>query len=318
MSKSNLKGFKVSVVMSVYNDQTFIYKAIESILSQTFSMFEFIIVDDGSTDNTLSLVERFYDDRIRLFKREHKGLATALNYGISKSVGKYIIRMDADDISLSDRIEKQVGFMEDNPDISMVGGSAKVIDSNGNIIGERRAITGVNNIKELAQYACPTIHPTLCFRKSIIEKIDGYREGFLYSQDYDLVLRMLDFNYKIDNIPKILIKYRTNKKHKSLKLYQHLKFVRLAQHFHNQRKKFNNIDNYKRNINSVGTNPSYLQMLLVDTHYKSSLLKSGSNIWLLMYYFVSLFNKDLFCVTINDYLYHKKIKKINTGSFKNT
>jgi glycosyltransferase involved in cell wall biosynthesis len=305
-----MSKYKVSVVMSVYNDTEYLQSSIQSILSQTFNDLEFIIVDDGSTDDTLAIVKRFNDPRIRLLEQSHKGLPAALNYGISKSSGELIIRMDADDISFPDRIENQVKFMDDNPNLSMIGGGAEIIDSNGKSIGIRNPVLGEENIIELSHYACPTIHPTLCFRRSVIEKIGRYRENFLYAQDYDLVLRMLDFKFRVENIPDILIKYRTNKKHSSVKLYKHLKFVRFAQKLHNQRIQSNNVDSYLTNSQFLDFNPNFIQRFIIKTYYKSSLVKSTNRLWVLVYYFISVFSIDLIIVTTNDYIYHHKLKKI--------
>ena len=300
---------KVSVVMSVYNDCKYLRESIESILAQTFSNFEFIIVDDGSTDDTLSLIRKFNDDRICLLKQDHKGLPAALNYGISKANGDLVVRMDADDISFPDRIEKQVAFMDSNPIVDMVGGSAEIINNIGETIGRRSSIIGEENIVKLAPYANPTIHPTLCFKRNVINKIGGYREAFLYAQDYDLVLRMIDLKYRIDNMPDTLIKYRTNKKHSSNKLFKHLKCVRFAQKLHKQRIKLNNKDKYLIDSCSLSLTPNLMQKFIIATYYKASLMKSTNRAWVLIYYFISIFSRDLTVVTVNDYIYHKLLSR---------
>jgi len=114
---------KVSIVMSVYNAQKYLDEAIESILNQTYSNFEFIIINDGSTDKSLEIIENYAkkDSRIIVINRENKGLIYSLNEGIRKANGKYIARMDADDISLPQRLEKQVEFMEKNKNIGICG-----------------------------------------------------------------------------------------------------------------------------------------------------------------------------------------------------
>ena len=114
----------ISVVMSVYNSEKYIIEAIESVLSQTFNDFEFIIVNDGSTDNSLSLIKSINDPRIKIIDQENKGLSKALNIGINIAKGKYIARLDADDIALPTRFEKQYKFLENNPECVALGTEA--------------------------------------------------------------------------------------------------------------------------------------------------------------------------------------------------
>ena len=113
---------KLSVIMPAYNAEKYIGEAIESILNQTFTDFEFIIIDDGSSDHTADIIKGFHDERIRFIQNEkNSGVANTLNKGLELSQGEYIARMDADDISLPARFEKQVAFMEANPDVAVVG-----------------------------------------------------------------------------------------------------------------------------------------------------------------------------------------------------
>ncbi len=121
---------KLSVIMPVYNGQDFVSKAIESILGQTFSDFEFIIINDGSTDRTLKILESYQkkDKRIVLLNQENKGIAKSLNRGIAKAKGDYIARQDADDISFPDRLRNQVEFLDNNKDVGFLGCSCEMID----------------------------------------------------------------------------------------------------------------------------------------------------------------------------------------------
>ena len=133
----------VSVIMSVYNGEKYLVQAIDSILNQTYQNFEFIIIDDCSTDNSSHILQEYAkkDSRIKIIKKEKnigiKGFIENLNLGISIAEGKYIARMDADDISLPERFQKQVTFLENNPEIFMVGAQIDFINEKNEIIGEK-------------------------------------------------------------------------------------------------------------------------------------------------------------------------------------
>src|SRR5690606_5635129 len=118
----------VTVLMPAFNPGKYLPEAIESILSQTYSDFEFLIINDGSTDDTLEVIKSYKDSRIRLISRENKGLINTLNEGIDAASGQLIARMDADDICLSTRLEKQVKFFDEHPDHVLVGAEANVVD----------------------------------------------------------------------------------------------------------------------------------------------------------------------------------------------
>ncbi len=123
----------VSVVMSVYNGERFLREAIESILSQTFRDFEFIIVNDGSTDGTAGILNSYAlsDSRVRVFEQENMGQCASDNRGCSLARGKYIARMDSDDVSMRDRLERQIAFLENHEKVGLLGGAVEIIDDRG-------------------------------------------------------------------------------------------------------------------------------------------------------------------------------------------
>ena len=305
---------KVSVVMTVYNDSKYIKRSVHSIVSQTYKDFEFIIVDDGSTDDSMSIVESFNDKRIHIYKVPRMGRPSALNFGVVKSKGELVVIMDADDISLPSRIEKQVKYMDNNPHVDFVGGSAKIIDQSDRVIGLKSAVVGEANVAKLAPYGSPIIHPTSCYRRLVFNKIGGYREEFLYAQDYDLVLRVLDSRYVVNNMPDILIKYRINIEHVKdpIKLYRHLKLTIYARKFHKQRVELNNKDGYSNELLSALPRLGLIQKLVLTIQYKASVLKLTNKIWVIVYYLVSIFNKNLATVVFHDYIYHKILKNIKS------
>lgn len=199
---------KVSVVMSVYNGERYIKESIESVLNQSEKDFEFIIIDDGSTDKSLEIIKEYEerDDRIKLISRENKGLIYSLNEGIELSNSEYIARMDCDDISNPERLEEQLKYMKEN-NLAICGSFAESIDKDGNEIGDMVYPTGLNNIRRFAILHNPFIHPSVMFKKSIIQKVGSYKSFFKYIEDYELWTRII-FKHSVDNIPKQLLRYR--------------------------------------------------------------------------------------------------------------
>ncbi len=182
--------------MSVYNGEEFIRTAIESILNQTLKDFEFIIIDDGCTDKSPDIIESFKDSRIRLFRQTNQGLSTALNNGIAQARAEYIARMDADDISVNQRLELEYNFLKMNPIVGLVGTWISIIDSNGDVITEKDEPTSPEEIKRrMMTYNCFN-HGSVMFRKSIFDQAHGYSTMYPEStpvEDYALWLRMLKF-----------------------------------------------------------------------------------------------------------------------------
>lgn len=209
----NKKDPLVSVVMPAYNAEKYISEAIESILNQTFRDFEFIIVDDGSADKTWEIIQEYAkkDKRIIPVKNEENlKICKTLNKGIDLSRGKYIARMDADDWSFETRIEKQVFFMEDNPNVVVCGGYIEVCNENLSPMYTRKyPLTDKSIRKKLFIYS-PFAHPSVMFRTFPIK-----REEYIYdynlhdAEDYDLYFR-LGKRGKFANLKDVLIKYRVS------------------------------------------------------------------------------------------------------------
>lgn len=180
----------ISVVMSVYNAGEYLAAAIESILQQTYNDFEFIVVDDGSTDNSYSEIKSFSDKRLKVFKQQNQGLQSALNFAISQSSSKYIARMDQDDISAPKRLEKQVGLLEKNSRIAFLGTSFSMIDENGKLIGHSYHLDRPEDVKLEIFTRNPFGHGTMMIRRSALLGIRGYDEQ-QEVEDYDLWYRLL-------------------------------------------------------------------------------------------------------------------------------
>ncbi|RKY31599.1 MAG: hypothetical protein DRP67_02325 [Candidatus Omnitrophota bacterium] len=199
-----MKKPKVSVIMAVYNGEKYLKECIDSILNQTFSDFEFIIINDGSTDKTEEILQDFKDERIRIVNnKENLGLTKSLNIGLSISKGKYIARIDVDDIALPQRLEKQVKFLDENQDVGLVGTWFYVIDEEGKIIGKEKYPINDAEIRKVLLKGNPFFSSSVMFRKECIEKAGKFREEFIRAQDYDLWLRISE-KYKVANIPEFL------------------------------------------------------------------------------------------------------------------
>lgn len=206
---------KISVIMPVYNGEKYLAEAIDSILNQTFIDFEFIIIDDGSTDCTIDIIRKYDDPRIILIINEYNlGIAKSLNKGINLAQGKYIARMDQDDISLYERLAKQIAFLEENPSICVVACRAGLIDSNGNDLGlclsEPQTIEEIKT--QLPKINC-IVHPSVMMRADVA-KTYQYNEKMVTKrrdyEDYELWLRLISDNHKIAKIAENIIKYRVH------------------------------------------------------------------------------------------------------------
>ncbi len=216
ISKSESENSKprVSVVMSVYNGQKFLNEAIESILSQTFKAFEFIIVDDGSTDNSLEIIKSYakIDKRIRIIKnKKNLGLTKSLNKALSAAKAKYIARQDSDDVSLPERLEKQYCFLETHKSYGLVGTGAIIIDSKARPIKKSFIIKNNAFIKLYLRLGNCFFHGSVMFRKSLFLKLRGYNEFFKRSQDYELWTRFALIS-KLYNLNSYLYLWRQTKK----------------------------------------------------------------------------------------------------------
>ncbi len=201
---------EITILLPVYNGDKYLKKAIESILKQTFSNFEFIIVNDGSTDNSLEIIKSFNDPRIKIINnKKNLGLIKSLNIGLEQAKGRYIARLDADDIALENRLEKQYNYLEKNKNVTLIGGGAEIINNEGKYVRKKLPITDFDQIKFWALFiGNPFLHSSIFFRKKDINSINGYSHKYKHVEDYDLYLRLIKNGYKIINLPEIFIKYR--------------------------------------------------------------------------------------------------------------
>lgn len=196
----------ISIVMGVHNDKDYLSNSIDSILSQTFQDFEFIIVNDASTDGSRAILQQYDDNRITMLENEtNKGLTASLNRAIGMATGEYIARQDADDESHPHRLERQLNFLRKKPEIALVGTGAHLIDEDGSKQGQR--IVFQRPTFEHLLEKNHIIHGSILVRHSCLRKMGGYDEFFRYSQDLDLWLR-LSKKYRLANISTPLYRLR--------------------------------------------------------------------------------------------------------------
>jgi len=207
----------ITVLMPVYNREQYIRGAVESILRQTFKDFEFIIVNDGSTDKTKEILEDYADKRIKIISnKKNLGQPEALNIGLNIAHGKYIAIMDSDDISLPKRLATQVRYMQKHPETGILGTAEKRIDKNGRTleIGIFPGKQGVIKWSLILGGWCIS-HPSVMMRRTLIRQLSGYSKAHLLAEDYELWTRAI-FHTQITNIPDVLICRRVWEKSASL------------------------------------------------------------------------------------------------------
>jgi hypothetical protein len=208
-----LQSPRVSVLLPVWNGEAFLEQAIESILRQTLSSLELIVIDDGSTDRSAAIAEGYAadDDRIRVLRRPHKGFSATLNTGIARVRGQYVARMDADDISAPDRLQKQVAYLDEHPACVAVGAWIAVIDEAGRHIGLKTFVTTGDEISEaLLRGISPMAHPTIVARRDALQASGGYDGRRYPSEDLDLWFRLGEKG-KLANLDEALLQHRRHK-----------------------------------------------------------------------------------------------------------
>ncbi len=211
----------ISVIMPTYNVEPYVAEAIESILNQSYSNIEFVIVDDCSTDKTFEICKRYAekDSRIKLFRNEvNSKIEFSLNRALENATGKYIVRMDGDDISDRFRLEKMKNFLDINPDIKLVGTSAITINAEGNEIGRTTFLSDFSLMKKTCLLKTPVVHIWMTY-KTMYDELHGYRKLFA-SEDYDFVLRLISKGYRCTNMAEYFgYKIRVNRVGNSASTY---------------------------------------------------------------------------------------------------
>ena len=210
---------RVSVIMPVYNCAAYIKESVASILTQTFSDFELIIIDDHSTDGTYEYLQTLADSRIVLIQKpQNSGYAVSLNMGLGRAKGEYIARMDGDDIALPERFARQVSLMDSKPEVLVCGTNYQLLGSDTIVqmpqTNEAAKVVAIMNV--------PVAHPTAFIRRSVlIQHQLRYNEQLEPTEDYDLWTRILEIG-KIENLPEVLLLYRKHSEQESITKYKRL------------------------------------------------------------------------------------------------
>jgi glycosyltransferase involved in cell wall biosynthesis len=199
----------VTVLLSVHNDAQFLPTAIESVLGQTYGDFEFLIIDDGSTDGIGDYLRSLRDARVRLLRNlGNMGLTRSLNRGLNAAFGTFVARMDSDDIAMADRLARQVEFLEANPHVGIVGSSRHLIDETGAFVAHAAAVEDDLRIRWKCLLGNPFAHPTVMLRLDVLDAHGlRYDESFRTAQDYELWTRLLSVT-RGANLREPLLRYR--------------------------------------------------------------------------------------------------------------
>jgi hypothetical protein len=206
--------YPVTVLMPVYNAERYLAIALESVLGQTFAQFQFLVIDDGSTDHSMSILRRYarHDVRLKIISRENRGLVATLNEGLEAARGEFVARMDADDISLPRRLEMQVSYMEAHDDVVCLGGYYQLIDHRGRMLttmtppNEHAALEA-----QLLVGHTPICHPSAIMRRAVALGAGGYDPKMMLAEDLDLWLRLGEIG-NLAVLPVPLVQYRLHGK----------------------------------------------------------------------------------------------------------
>ncbi len=201
---------KITVLMPAYNADKYIHAAIRSVLDQSFTDFELLIINDGSKDDTEKIIRSFTDSRIRLINQSNQGIASALNMGLLNGNADLVARFDADDVCLPGRLMTQYNFLTDHPEYIIVGSDADYIDMNGEFVFTcRLAAHSDDEIQDLTANKCPFIHSAVMFRKQAIMDVGGYDTNAYAFQDHLLWSKVIKKG-KACNLPQAFLQVRLN------------------------------------------------------------------------------------------------------------
>ncbi|MDZ7587408.1 MAG: glycosyltransferase family 2 protein [Patescibacteria group bacterium] len=251
-----MKNPKITVLMPVHNGERYLRKAIYSVLNQSFKDFEFLIINDVSTDNSKKIILSYDDKRIRYIEnKKNLGLTKSLNNGLKITKGEYIARQDADDVSAPERLEKQLRFLDTYPDYAVVGSFTKIIDEKSKVICQLERPIYFPEIKRALMIDNCITHGSVMIRKKCLLKIGFYDEEMKRSQDYELWLRLSE-KYKLATLSEYLYSWRRHKENIEAKFLSEQKmYVKLAKVKAKKRGvwKFNKLDYQIQRLISIFT-----------------------------------------------------------------
>jgi hypothetical protein len=196
--------------MAVRDGEPYLAEAVESLLAQSFTGFELVVVDDGSSDGSRDIVRSYGDPRIRLLENgRNRGLAASLNRGIREARGELLARQDADDVSEPERLARQLAHLDAHPEVALLGCAAREVDSRGRRLRDVPLPRDAAAIRWAMLFSCPFVHTAVVFRRSALERVGPYDERLSYSMDYELWLRVARV-FPVANLPEPLVRYRVH------------------------------------------------------------------------------------------------------------
>ena len=204
----------ISVLMPVYNSARYLPQAVESVLAQTFGDFEFIVINDGSTDDSEAILRKYAasDSRIRLISRPNTGYVVALNEALQLASGEFIARMDGDDVCLPRRFERQVDFLREHSEVVLVGGRVEIIDEGGRLVLRSDVPLDNDSLQKALLEGKNLIgHPTVMVRRQVMNDLGGYNVDAMPAEDLDMWLRVSEVG-KVANVPEFILQYRQHAK----------------------------------------------------------------------------------------------------------
>ncbi len=316
---------KVTVLILVYNTEQYLKECIDSVLAQTFTDFECLLVDDCSTDNGVAVIQSYQDPRIRLVRNEQNlGLARNSNKGFELARGEYIVFADSDDINVPTRLEKLVAFMDANPEIGFCGSWIQEIDSEGRVLPGRllKYPTDPDDIKERLFRECALWNPSLIHRRSVIQEHHLYRdEDFVVGDDFELFVRASAVT-KLANIPEVLYLYRRHEKQistlRAFEAWRNSNIVRLSM-IMQEIKMYHREVNWKptpvRESNSVTFFTDLLQVDQILAQLSKQAAPADKNryvrltdhlqqVWLSSLFYIPRYTLSIFRLTQKSHFYH--------------
>lgn len=209
MSSAALIIPAVSVVMAVHNGERWLAETLASLSAQTFSDFEVVVIDDGSTDDSAAILAAAAgrDARYRVVTQTNCGLVASLNRGLTEARALLVARIDADDVAEPERFARQVAFLATRPEVAAVGSAIRIIDGDGRFLRIQTYPCGPEAVAKAMLRGCALAHPAVMMRRAAVQTIGGYREAFRHAEDYDLWLRLGE-SHALDNLPEPLLRYR--------------------------------------------------------------------------------------------------------------
>jgi len=294
----------ISVLISTFNSEKWIDRSLQSILNQTYKELQIVIIDDGSTDDTIDRINKIKDSRIELYLKEHSSIADSLNYGIKKIQAGYIIKADSDDLSVPTRIEEQYEFAIANPEYGIVGTNFLSVVPNGNVLQKVRYPKNHEHIVDQLPRKCCMFHGSIIIRKSILNDIGGYDSSLNAAEDWDLFLKLIG-KTKFYNLQKYLVhKMLHNTNISSTKEAKRISDKVIRRYSNKIIKDSSDIERKSKAYFDIGYYFYYEgDFKIADEYFGKAIVNNKTNLQFLRYYLSSKYLKRLITFFRNNKIY---------------